>query len=208
MHRAAARVRTLPSARGRGRLNIVLTECVLTHNRVRLNSKQRPPQRRLPCQPCASNAPTPSPAGCRLSRPATAAGPVPTEHRDSRSDQRAASSVRVSGGVVRLRRQRADSSQQSLRPARAIPILEVGWPTGRRGGTRVRNRSSFGPNSTRPAQVCIGRVLACPTQVAWTDGTVAYTSRKGPASVCHRAVERRFRAIFPEGMADSDTLGL
>ena len=74
--------------------------------------------------------------------------------------------------------------------------FDLGSETARHLGPTPRGRLKF------------GRVLACPTQVAWTDGTVAYTSRKGRASVCHRAVERRFRAIFPEGMADSDTLGL
>jgi len=80
VHRAAARVRTLPSARGRGRLNIVLTECVLTETSTEAAAVSAVCQQRTDTKP---------PAGCRLSR---RHGRRATEHRDSRS-------VRVKVGV-------------------------------------------------------------------------------------------------------------
>jgi hypothetical protein len=51
----------------------------------------------------------------------------------------------------------------------------------------LRNRSSSGPNSTRPAQLW---PYACVT-----DPNCSEPSREGRASACNRAVERRFRAI-------------
>ena len=74
MHRAAARVRTLPSARGRGRLNIVLTECVLTECVLTETSTEAAAVSAV----CQQRTDTKPPAGCRLSRPATAAGPPST----------------------------------------------------------------------------------------------------------------------------------
>jgi hypothetical protein len=47
----------------------------------------------------------------------------------------------------------------------------------------LRNRSSFGPNSTRPAQIW---PYACVP-----DPNCSEPSREGRASVCNRAVERR-----------------
>jgi hypothetical protein len=81
VHRAAARVRTLPSARGRGRLNIVLTECVLTECVLTETSTEAAAVSAV-CQQRTDTKP------CRLPTLPPRHGRRATEHRDSRSDQR------------------------------------------------------------------------------------------------------------------------
>ena len=60
------------------------------------------------------------------------------------------------------------------------------------------NRSPFGPNSTRPAQIW---PYACVL-----DPNCSELSREGRASVCNRAVERRFRARCICGLRDSEAI--
>jgi hypothetical protein len=63
-------------------------------------------------------------------------------------------------------------------------------------GLRKRNRSSFGPNFTRPAQIWPYRVRPYGLSACVPDPNCSEPSREGRASICNRAVECRFRAIY------------